>query len=335
MIGLTCFFIQTPRWIVMAGLLGLCVSRGTFGWPTERWAQYFVVFAAHFVLGLATICAAIGGLGCTSGIPTVLSRALAAFTVIIPAMQILFIGWFLHPGLYKNLDPAAVRHITNNSLAVFAASAALFGSVGLTAWIMNQVDTSRSHAQLQAEKKAKEDSKEAEESRQFAALRPDSPLEDWMKFLEYPYSEMRRKAAKQGILARPTLGRDLAEVIVSPDAELSARAMYLVGELNPPPVEVAEAVRRQVKLVIEIAEMVNPANPSSRNILYERVHRLVCGVTAASRGLWRIRVDIRPELRAIASACGPREQAPPHDIEAECNLVIRYLTETPDLFVKP
>ena len=319
----------------MAGLLGLCVSRGAFGWPTERWVQCLVVFTAHFVLGLGTICAAIGGLGFTSGIPTVLSRALAAFTVIIPAMQIVFIGWFLHPSLYKTLDADAVRHITNISLAVFGTTVALFGSIGITAWALNKADTSRSRAQILAEQKTKEDSMEAEESRQFAALKPDSPLEEWMKFLEYPYSEMRRKAAKQAILARPTLGRDLAEVIVSADAELSARAMYLVGELTPPPGEVVEAVRRKVKLVIEIAEMVDPANPSSRNILYKRVHRLVCGVTAASRGLWRIGVDIRPELRAIAAACGPREQAPPHDIEAQGNLVIRYLTETPNLFVKP
>jgi hypothetical protein len=200
---------------------------------------------------------------------------------------------------------------------------------------LNKAHTSRSRAESLAKEKAKEDSKQAKESRQFAALKPNSPLEEWMKFLEYPHSDMRRKAARQAILARPTLGRDLAEVIISPDAELSARAMYLVGELTPPPAEVVEAVRRQVKLVIEIAERVDPANPSSRNILYERVHRLVCGVTAASRGLWRIGIDTRPELRAIAAACSPREQAPPHDIAAECNLVINYLTETPDLFVKP
>jgi hypothetical protein len=330
MLGFTCFFIQIPRWIFLAGLLALCVSRGAFTWPTERWAQYFVVFTAHFLLGVAAICAALGGLGVTSGVPGVLSRAMALSTVLIPAMQIAFIGWFLHPNWHRNLDPAAVRHIVNVSLAVFGATVALFG----TAWLISNADTARTRNERQAQEQAKEDAKVDKESRQFAALRPDSPLEEWMKFLDYPHSEARRKATRQAILARANLGRDLAEVIVSPDAELSAKAMHFVGELTPPPSEVAEAVRRQARLIVELAEMVDPANPASRNILYERVFGLADGVTSAARGLWRLGVDIRPELRAIAAACGPREQVPPHDIQAGCELVIKYLTETPDLFVK-
>src|SRR5947208_15872605 len=111
MIGFTCFFIQIPRWIFMAGLLGLCVYHGAFTWPTERWAQYLVVFAVHLALGIAAICAALVGMDMTAGVPTFISRSLALATVLIPAMQILFIGWFLHPSLYKNLDRAAVRHI--------------------------------------------------------------------------------------------------------------------------------------------------------------------------------------------------------------------------------
>src|SRR5215467_823390 len=75
MLGITCFFIQIPRWIILAGLLALCVSRGALSWPTERWAQYFLVLAAHFVLGVAAICAALAGLDLTQGIPTFISRS--------------------------------------------------------------------------------------------------------------------------------------------------------------------------------------------------------------------------------------------------------------------
>src|SRR5262245_4284949 len=88
MMGITCFFLQTPRWICMAIVLGFCVARGALTWPASRGLQFLVVFIVHGALGLGAICAGLGGLGVTSGIPHWLSRILALSTVLVPSMQI-------------------------------------------------------------------------------------------------------------------------------------------------------------------------------------------------------------------------------------------------------
>ena len=66
MIGIVCFLAQTPRWICMAILLGLCVAKGAFVWPESRATQYLMVFALHLAIGFGAICAGLAGLGMTS-----------------------------------------------------------------------------------------------------------------------------------------------------------------------------------------------------------------------------------------------------------------------------
>jgi hypothetical protein len=109
MIGLVCFFAQAPRWICMAILLGLCVANGAFTWPEGRAAQYFLVFIVHLAIGFGAICAGLGGLGVTSGLPDWLSRILALSTIMVPSIQIVFAAWFLNPGLHKGLVLPPVR----------------------------------------------------------------------------------------------------------------------------------------------------------------------------------------------------------------------------------
>jgi len=322
MIGLVCVFAQTPRWICMAILLGLCVANGAFAWPENRAAQYIVVFILHLAIGFGAICAGLAGLGVTSGLPDWLSRILALSTIMVPSVQIVFAAWFLNPGLHKGLDAAAIRYTTNTFLAVFTGLVCVFSLAGVAASVMMTKDTKSRRHNYQQEQEARQRAQQEAEDNAFRALTAKSPLADWMAFLEYPNSEEHQRGALDVILKRPKLGEELSELIGSGDERLSVKAMYFVGRMFPPPVEVAEAVREQAHLVTKIAEGIDSDSPNSRNVLYEKVHARAHAVLAAARGLYRAHVDLRPELRQMAEVCGPREQAPPRDIKSGCEQII-------------
>jgi hypothetical protein len=103
------------------------------------------------------------------------------------------------------LDPTAVRHVVNVSLAVFGVTVALFGSLGATAWFMSNADTARARNERQAEEKAKEDAKEDKESRQFAALKPGrcEPLEFGQIQYRREVVAHRREASSAGGTIQP------------------------------------------------------------------------------------------------------------------------------------
>jgi hypothetical protein len=324
MIGLGCFFLQTPRWVCMAILLGLCVAKGAFMWPESRAAQYFVVFVVHVAIGVGAICAGLGGLGVTSGVPVWLTRILALSTVIVPTVQIIFAAWFLNFGLHKGLDTATMRYTTNTFLTVFAGLVCLFALAGLSAWSLTTTDTRNRRRAFEQEQQARQRAQQDVEDNAFRALTPESPLAEWMAFLEYPNSEEHQRAAMDAILNRPRLDQELSKLIASGDESRCIKAMYFVGKMFPPPLEVADAVREQAHLVTKIAQEIDPASPDSRNVLHEKVHARAHGVLAAAHGLYRVHVDLRPELRAMADVCGPREQAPPRDIKSGCEQIIHY-----------
>jgi hypothetical protein len=148
-----------------------------------------------------------------------------------------------------------------------------------------------------------------------------------MDLLQYPNSEEHQRAAREAIVLRPNLGRELSEQVASTDASTSTKAMYLVGELASPPAEVADAVRARARCVVSIAETIDPTAPDSRQMLYERVHSLAHGVMAAAHGLRRAGIDIQSELRAMGETCAPREQSAPRDIQAGCEQIIRHFAE--------
>jgi hypothetical protein len=325
-LGFACFFLQTPRWICLAAVLGICVAKGAFTWPADRGAQFLVVFIAHAALGFGAIRAGLAALDVTSGILDWLSRILALSTVVVPLMQIGFAVWFLNPGLHKTLDAAGLRNMTNNALAVFAVLVGGFALAGVAAWLLTTMDSRRARAEYEAVEKARQNAKQEAEDRQFQALTPESSLGDWMAFLEYPNSDEHRRVARDAILKRPTLAQELSAHVASTDAKTSIEAMHFVGKMCPAPAGVAEAVRRQARFVTSVAETIDPTSPGSRDVLYERVFGLADGVMSAAHGLYRAGVDIRPELRAMAQACGPRER-PPRDIKAGCEQIIQYFDQ--------
>jgi hypothetical protein len=143
MMGWACILLQTPRWICMALVLGICVARGAFTWPESRAAQYAIVFLAHAALGAGAICAALGGLGMTSGIPGRLARLLQLGTVLVPSIEIAFAAWFLNLRLRKGLEAVALRHTINTWLVAFGATVGVFLLSGAAAWMLSAADKAK------------------------------------------------------------------------------------------------------------------------------------------------------------------------------------------------
>lgn len=325
MIGLGCFFIQTPRWICLAIVLGLCVARGAFSWPGDRAAQYLLIFTTHLLLGLGAICAGLAGLGMTAGVSTAMARILALATVLVPAIQIAFAAWFLNPSLHSNLDPEGLRRMTNIALLVFAGTVLFFGAAGARAYQLKCAYETERRAAFDADEKTREAQKAEAENKQFRALTPEAPLIDWILFLQSTTSQEHADVVRAAILQRPSLVADLRELISSRDARHAYEAMRFVSESRQPPVETVESVRERAREVVAIAHSIDPNDVNSRTLLYGKVGDLADGVRRAAWGLFRAGADLRPELRAISDACGPREKDYPHEISDECDAMIKFI----------
>ena len=158
----------------------------------------------------------------------------------------------------------------------------------------------------------------------FKALAPGAPTEDWLAFTSLDTDYEIRQAATAVLAKRADLGPKLAARIASDDPVVARDAMYLVGEMHPPPAEVADAVRAWARKIVATAETVDPAAADSREQLYGLVHVPATGVHAAAFGLRRAGVDVRPELRAMAEAAREREKASPRDIAESSERIIAY-----------
>jgi hypothetical protein len=77
--------------------------------------------------------------------------------------------------------------------------------------------------------------KTAAEEAALAALTPESPLEESMKFVHYTNTEERRYQAGAVIARRPRAVAELSEQILSPDAETADRALRAVPYIKPLP----------------------------------------------------------------------------------------------------
>ena len=119
---------------------------------------------------------------------------------------------------------------------------------------------------------------------------------------------------------------ELSALIASDNIQTASQAMILVGEISRPTAEIIEAVRKQARCVVRVAETIDPTKRFSTYILYERILDLARGVMAAAKGLSHAGVDLRAELRAMAEACGPRESAA-HPIQTGCERIIGHFDE--------
>jgi hypothetical protein len=308
------------RWSCVGGVLWICIGKGGFGGPESRGLQYFLVFLVHGVLGVVSVVSGMVRLSSTDLSERTVG-ALSWVPFLLPAFQAVFLLTVLFPDAIDAGSLAPVRY----------GALGLMGGVGLAAGGVLLALTVREHRKSEADRVQREKEEYEQERAQaeavekrFKALTPESSLGDWLEFRQWDKPEELRAAALKAILQRPNLGRELSERILLPDHETARIAMYFVGELEPPPATVIEAIRVRVEEVVKVAESIDPNADDSRNVLYERIHTLATGFTAAAHGLRRAGVDLRPELRKVSAACGPREKAPPRSIADSCDRVIEH-----------
>lgn len=151
----------------------------------------------------------------------------------------------------------------------------------------------------------------------------DAPTEAWLAFTTVATPPATRARALRAVQDRPEFVPLLIARIGDPDPATARDALYLVGEMRPPPSAVGDAVRARIADIIAIAESIDPQAEGSRDDLYDRVHVLASGVLAAAHGLRRAGVEIRPDLAALAAAAGPREKSP-RDIADSAERIIAY-----------
>jgi hypothetical protein len=162
------------------------------------------------------------------------------------------------------------------------------------------------------------------QAQRMAALAPDAPVEQWLAFTALDTPAELRSRAVEVVTPRADLAAGLLARLAGDNPVVARDTMYLIGEMKPPPAEVADGVRRWVGLILEAAQRVDPAAPDSREVLYAMVHVPATGVHAAAFGLRRAGVDLRPELRAIAEATREREKASPRVIAEGSERIIAY-----------
>jgi hypothetical protein len=327
LIGLDSLILQTPRWICLAVVLGVCVARGAFAWPANQAAQYVVVFSVHLLIGLGALWVSMAGLRVVGGVPTWMSRTAALSTIVVPAMQILFAAWFINPVFHRTLDAATRRNVTNAGLIIFAVVVVGFVWAGAMARRAVSQFAMRNRAQFAADEAARQVVKEDAEDSRFRALTPESPMSDWLLFLESAKSEKNRTAAREAIVNRPTYVADLRGMIDSTNMANVKKALWFISETPKPPVEIADAVRGRARFVVSVAEKIDPGAPDSEEILKSKVADVADGVRRASWALFRVGVDLRPELRAMSEACRPREKSNLHEISFECDAMIQFIDQ--------
>lgn len=156
------------------------------------------------------------------------------------------------------------------------------------------------------------DQSEAEAKAAFAALTPQSSLEQWLKFTHYAQPEERRKAAGRALARRADVVPGLSAIIRSPDKDQSDLALRAVALMEPPPeglgVAVAEVGHRIADQIRTVNATSLEADPSYT--LAGEVSVRFAGWSEAARVLHgRPGADLRPVMEEILSLARVRTES--------------------------
>jgi hypothetical protein len=102
----------------------------------------------------------------------------------------------------------------------------------------------------------------AQEAAAFAALTPESPLEDLLKFTLYSQPEDRRLLAGAMIGRRPGVVAEMSAQILSSNQETSNLAMRALAFIKPLPAELAVPVAQVGEKIIAALRTFNASKPS-------------------------------------------------------------------------
>ncbi|MBL9168530.1 MAG: GlsB/YeaQ/YmgE family stress response membrane protein [Verrucomicrobiales bacterium] len=149
------------------------------------------------------------------------------------------------------------------------------------------------HEELMSEQAAR-----AEEA--FLAIPADSPIQAWFPYLAYEQSHTQR--ALQLISSRSNLVAELAELVVSPDAELAHAALKCVGMLPSPPQELIPAVQAAGReIAVRITKFNNTSAQDDPNFEHavDPATRFYGWIPAVESLRQRCGADFVPELKTI------------------------------------
>jgi hypothetical protein len=145
---------------------------------------------------------------------------------------------------------------------------------------------------------------------QFAALKPDAPLAEWIRFLEDHPSPERTQVVMQVVASRPA---DLAAAIRSADDETAERALRAVTLLSEIPPEVAEAVQAVGKEIAEGIRRLNAQRPEDGDG-YALGSKLRSRFSSWHRAWWSVHrkngLDGRPPVQEILDLASVRSSDP-------------------------
>jgi hypothetical protein len=153
---------------------------------------------------------------------------------------------------------------------------------------------------------------EAEARAAFAALTPQSPLEEWLRFTHYAQPQERRLAAGHALALRADVVPALSAIIRSPDKDQSDLALRAVAVMEPPPEGLGVAV---AEVGHDIADQIRTVNNTSAEAdpsytLAGEVSVRFAGWSEAARVLHgRPGVDLRPVMEEILSLARVRTES--------------------------
>src|SRR5262249_41697636 len=105
------------RWVCLAVVLCICVSKGGLAWPPSRAGQYFLVFVVHILLGFVSLFSAT-----LKTLPNSLSdgmiSAMGWVPYLLPAFQAIFALTVLFPGA---LEPGSIAPVRHGALGLMGA----------------------------------------------------------------------------------------------------------------------------------------------------------------------------------------------------------------------
>jgi len=227
-------FLSAARWICLGLALTIAALSGQLPWihPGRglQWLAVLACLAVVITLELWSVTAATGWFG-KAARPWV-----TLYAVIVPLFLIVVNG------------TALLRAGETNYLAPRVSAGILFAfmSAGAVVLAIKNVEASRETRAHRQAAQAESDRAYAEKQAAFRALRPDSPLEEWLAYTRDSDDAIRDEAVR-AIRSRPGLNEELAAILRSPEPLPALRWLWLwmpdpPGELAGPLHEAATSL---------------------------------------------------------------------------------------------
>ena len=174
----------------------------------------------------------------------------------------------------------------------------------------------------------REQKEAAEDAAQEAAMRalaPDAPLSQWLVYTRYGVPQARIDAAVAIIRARPGFKDEMAHEMLAGELESSRNALRALPHFQPPPTELADAVKA---VAHEIAQATRALDPGPVPLEQQYSHgadiatRFSAWMEAARALQGKDGVDFVPQLQEIIEPA--RKHAQNHMMRIDVVRVASY-----------